>query len=794
MTISTELRKAGPFTGNGVTTAFPFSFKVFAATDVTATRADTLGAETGLVLNTDFTVALNADQDAAPGGTVTLAAPLSTGYRLVVSSAVPNLQPTDITNNGGFYPRVIEDALDRHVAQIQQIDEKVARALKVAITSPLGDQALPSPVAGMLIGWNESSDGLKNYAPIGGTLLGQQLAAANGSSLVGFQQAGSGAVVRTAQDKMREWVSVKDFGAVGDGVVDDGAAFKKALDAAVSLAMPLYVEGTFLLNTWTKYVPAGALEIRGSGGVIKTAGTTSFTSVGGDTTIDGLVFDGWTRVVDVSEAVDIDRFQFSNNIVQNGKCGILWVASGSDQIGYGEAQVFNNTFRDMETDGVYLRPRRMEVTKVTNNTFRDFLSTTDTVNGVVVGLSTASGLKRHMAEISGNTFFNLKLSSDAAAANIYPIMVHEVENYVVSGNNIKNVWKEGLAYATEVRGIHTRAGRGVVIGNTIENVRGTAINIVDSINDAGIDHITQIVNNTISSDDGSAFIGIKVRCQDSTVKGNLIENANIAIQGTHPQYSGTFRTQVYSDNTIRNAHLAGIRVALNRRGLQISNNNISTVDNMVNAAIDPDDFTEVTTAIHIVGTTGGNTQNITLTGNLIQNVTGSALTFENAAGETINGIVATGNMFVSVTSSLFNVVGAVIKALMFKGNSVSVSGSIAPALDNTNVLHLEGNEYRTISASQNEFSTAGENIYVTVSGASSRGITGFANGFSGRRITVFNAGTANNLLLSHESTSSSAENRISSGTGADVTLGLGDCATLVYDATASRWRIVSAFT
>ena len=153
----------------------------------------------------------------AAGGTVTLAAPLSTGYRLVVSSAVPNLQPTDITNNGGFYPRVIEDALDRHVAQIQQIDEKVDRALKVAVTSPLGDQALPSPVAGMLIGWNESNDGLKNYAPIGGTLLGQQLAAANGSSLVGFQQAGAGAVVRTAQDKLREWVSVKDFGAVGDG-------------------------------------------------------------------------------------------------------------------------------------------------------------------------------------------------------------------------------------------------------------------------------------------------------------------------------------------------------------------------------------------------------------------------------------------------------------------------------------------------------------------------------------------------------------------------------------------------
>ena len=234
MTISTELRKAGPFTGNGATTAFPFSFKVFAATDVAVTVANTQGNESALALGADYAVALNADRDAAPGGTVTLAAPLASGHRLVVSSAVPNLQPTDITNNGGFYPRVIEDALDRHVAQIQQIDEKIGRALKVAVTSPLGDQALPSPVAGMLIGWNESNDGLKNYAPIGGTLLWQQLAAANGSSLVGFQQAGVGAVVRTVQERLCEVISVKDFGAIGDGSHDDSDAIQAAIDFATA--------------------------------------------------------------------------------------------------------------------------------------------------------------------------------------------------------------------------------------------------------------------------------------------------------------------------------------------------------------------------------------------------------------------------------------------------------------------------------------------------------------------------------------------------------------------------------
>lgn len=67
-----------------------------------------------------------------------------------------------------------------------------------------------------------------------------RLAGASGSGLVTTTQPDSGAVLRSVRDKLGETLSVEDFGAVGDGVTNDTAAFVSAFAAASDGATVTY--------------------------------------------------------------------------------------------------------------------------------------------------------------------------------------------------------------------------------------------------------------------------------------------------------------------------------------------------------------------------------------------------------------------------------------------------------------------------------------------------------------------------------------------------------------------------
>ena len=138
MAINTTTRQTTAFTtGNN----FAFAFKVYAVGDVKVIQIQTSnGAETELDITTNYTVALNDDQDGNPGGTVTLvdnngnAQNLATGYNIVITSKVSALQQTEITNQGGFFPEVINDVLDKAVILSQQQQNILDQTIRFPLT------------------------------------------------------------------------------------------------------------------------------------------------------------------------------------------------------------------------------------------------------------------------------------------------------------------------------------------------------------------------------------------------------------------------------------------------------------------------------------------------------------------------------------------------------------------------------------------------------------------------------------------------------------------------------------
>jgi hypothetical protein len=163
MTISSTTRKAGPFVGNGATVSFPFTFKVFATSDVVVTlTVIATGVESTLVETTNYTVALNSDQNANPGGTVSYnpsGTPMASTEELTLTSNVPQLQTLDLTNGGGFFPTAIANALDRAIILIQQLALTISQGLRVSV-SDTAPGPLPSKAARALnlLGFDVNGD------------------------------------------------------------------------------------------------------------------------------------------------------------------------------------------------------------------------------------------------------------------------------------------------------------------------------------------------------------------------------------------------------------------------------------------------------------------------------------------------------------------------------------------------------------------------------------------------------------------------------------------------------------
>ena len=136
--ITSEISKAGPFTGDGETLVFDFSFTALDA-DHVAVYVD------GVKVTTGFTVELLTG-----GGRVTFEDAPAIDASVAIIRDVPAKQETDLQNNTAFLPEVIETAFDRLTMMIQQLRDLFSRTPVAPPTEDMTSEELYSRFTGAL--------------------------------------------------------------------------------------------------------------------------------------------------------------------------------------------------------------------------------------------------------------------------------------------------------------------------------------------------------------------------------------------------------------------------------------------------------------------------------------------------------------------------------------------------------------------------------------------------------------------------------------------------------------------
>jgi hypothetical protein len=173
---------------------------------------------------------------------------------------------------------------------------------------------------------------------------------------ISFQQSGTGSATRTVDAKLKDLVSVKDFGAVGDGTTNDTAAFTAALASGRSVYVP---KGNYKI-TANIVVPDGCTMF-GDGpqqSRIK-CDTNTFTGVfirvSGRTTVKDIAVEGTGAAAGTGIRVsDANEYGFTGHI----KIKNVWVSGFT--YGVDVNNIFNLKFEECEitynTNGVRVLP------------------------------------------------------------------------------------------------------------------------------------------------------------------------------------------------------------------------------------------------------------------------------------------------------------------------------------------------------------------------------------------------------------------------------------------------------
>jgi len=133
MTVSSTTTKVS-YSGNGSTTVFAYTFKIFAAAEITVIIRSSTGTETVKTLTTDYTLS-NIGVDG--GGNVTFGSAPASGETVVLIRNTPNTQTLDLVENDPFLSSSFEDTLDKITHQLIEQQEEIDRSIKVSRTNSI---------------------------------------------------------------------------------------------------------------------------------------------------------------------------------------------------------------------------------------------------------------------------------------------------------------------------------------------------------------------------------------------------------------------------------------------------------------------------------------------------------------------------------------------------------------------------------------------------------------------------------------------------------------------------------